>query len=116
MNIFLKPVFCAGCVLVMSTVVLAKLPALSDAAKAKEVEASAKAGWSVKVDGFLLCKSQDKVAAHYLKSAKAAGKDPQTLPTMPPCSDPGAFPYMPSGTAAPAPALPASAATPAKKS
>ena len=59
----------------MGTAVMAKLPALSDEAKAKAAEAAAKAAWSGKVDAYLSCKSQDKVAAHYYKTAKAANKD-----------------------------------------
>jgi len=50
---------------------LAKIPppVLDDAAKAKAAEAAAKTAWAGKVDAYLLCKSQDKVAAHYRKTA-----------------------------------------------
>ncbi|RZJ21967.1 MAG: hypothetical protein EOO54_11955 [Haliea sp.] len=50
---------------------LAKLPVpvLDDAAKAKAAEAAAKAAWTGKVDAYQLCKVQDKVAAHYRKTA-----------------------------------------------
>ena len=44
---------------VLSTSAWAKLPAPSDEAKAKAAEASAKTAHAGKVDGFLLCKSQD---------------------------------------------------------
>ena len=55
--------------------VMAKLPELSDEAKAKAAEAAAKSSWAGKVDNYLLCKSQDKAAASYYKTAKATGKD-----------------------------------------
>lgn len=77
---------------------LAKLPALDDAAKAKAAEAAAKTAWQGKVDAFQLCKSQDKVAAHYRKTAgqakPAAGKAaaPAAAST---CPDPGPFAYTP---------------------
>ena len=54
---------------------LAKLPALGDEAKAKAAETAAKSAWSAKVDNYLLCKSQDKVAASYYQTVKAAGKE-----------------------------------------
>ena len=52
----------------------AKLPAptLDDAAKAKAAEAAAKTAWQAKVDAYLLCKSQDRVAAHYMKASGKA--------------------------------------------
>ena len=95
-------VLVAACTL--ATSVLAKLPAPSDEAKAKAAETAAKAAHTGKVEGYLLCKSQDKVAAQYRKSAKAAGKPV----AMPPCADPGPFVY--SATAATPGAAPAPAA------
>jgi hypothetical protein len=74
---------------------LAKLPALSDEAKAKAAEAAAKTAWSGKVDAYQLCKSQDKVAAAYYKSAKAAGKETKPPTAAPACADPGPFSYTP---------------------
>jgi hypothetical protein len=117
--------------LVVATASLAKLPALSDEAKAKAAEASAKTAWSGKVEGFLLCKAQDKVAAKY-KSVKVADKDAKPVPKPSPkdanppaaagaCTDPGPFVYTPAAspavaaTPAPAAVTPA-AAVPAKKS
>jgi hypothetical protein len=79
----------------------AKLPALSDEAKAKAAETAAKAAWSTKVDTYLLCKSQDKVAASYYKTAMAAGKPTKPAATVPPCTDPGAFTYAPAEAAKP---------------
>lgn len=83
----------AACLL--GTLAFAKLPALSDEAKAKAAEAAAKTAWSAKVDAYLSCKSQDKVAAHYYKTAKAAGKETKPAVAMPACDDPGAFTYVP---------------------
>ncbi len=92
-----------------SATAFAKLPAPSDEAKAKAAEAAAKTAHTGKVDGYLLCKSQDKVAAHVQKTNKAkAGKPVAT----PPCADPGKFVYTPPEAAA-APAAGASAAAPA---
>lgn len=62
----------------------AKLPAPSDEAKAKAAEAAAKTAWSGKVDNYLLCKSQDKTAAHYYKTNKTAKPAVATAP----CADP----------------------------
>jgi len=101
----------------LSATAFAKLPAPSDEAKAKAAEAAAKTAHAGKVDGYLLCKSQDKVAAHVQKTNKAkAGKPVAT----PPCADPGKFVYTPPEAAAPvagasaaAPAAPVKAAAPA---
>ena len=79
----------------VSSVVLAKLPAPSDEAKGKAAEVAAKTAWSGKVDNYLLCKSQDKVAASYYKTAMATGKDTKPAAATPPCVDPGAFAYVP---------------------
>lgn len=95
-------VLIAGCTLAMS--VFAKLPALSDEAKAKAAEAAAKTAHAGKVDAYLLCKSQDRTAAYYKKAGKG-GADKSA------CVDPGAFVYTP---AAPAPVAVAPAAA-AKK-
>jgi hypothetical protein len=84
-----------------STAALAKLPALSDEAKAKAAETAAKAAWSGKVDSYLLCKSQDKVAASYYKTAATAGKPTKPAAAAPPCADPGTFAYTPPEAAKP---------------
>jgi hypothetical protein len=92
----------------------AKLPAPDDATKAKAAETTAKAAWQAKVDGYQLCKSQDKVAAQYMKTAgkpvatqeakpapaasapvAAASGTPVAAAPLPPCTDPGAFAYNP---------------------
>jgi hypothetical protein len=129
----MKKLLIAALAFSASAIVLAKLPAPSDEAKAKAAEAAAKTAWTGKVDGYKLCKSQDAVAAKTAKAGKA-GKPAAT----PPCADPGAFVYTPpeaakpleaSGahspastaaappsTKAPAAAIAPAAAAPAKKS
>ena len=84
-----------------SVAAIAKLPPLSDEAKLKAAETAAKSTWSGKVDGYLLCKSLDKVAASYYKTAKTAGKDTKPPTATPPCADPGAFAYAPPEAAKP---------------
>ena len=76
---------------------LAKIPApeLSPEAKAKAAEAAAKTAWQGKLDAFQLCRSQDKVAAHFFKTAKAANKDVKPAIAAPSCADPGPFAYTP---------------------
>ena len=86
---------CAALWVTASTAAMAKLPALSDEAKAKAAETAAKAAWVGKTDNYLLCKSQDKVAASYYKTAMSTGKPTKTAATVPPCADPGAFAYVP---------------------
>ena len=108
----MKKTFISWATLVLASLfsasAMAKLPALSDEAKVKAAEAAAKTAHGNKVADFQLCKSREKVAAHYYKTAKASGK--QTTPPVatPPCADPGPF-----VAAAPAPAAPAVAAAPA---
>lgn len=91
---------------------LAKLPPLSDEAKAKAAEAAAKAAHAGKVDNYKLCLSMDKVAARYHAEAAKAGKTVTKPTETPACADPG--PFVPAG-ATPAAAAPAPPA-PAKKS
>jgi hypothetical protein len=108
--------------LAISFSAMAKLPALSDEAKAKAAEAAAKTAHGNKVADFQLCKSREKVGAHYYKTD---GKGKPAPTATPACVDPGAYkpaevtaaapsaaPAAPSATA-PAAAKPAAA--PAKK-
>lgn len=81
-----------------SGVALAKLPALGEEAKAKAAEAAAKTAWSGKVDGYLLCKWQDKVAASYYQTAKSTGKVTRPPAALPVCTEPGPFAYVPPDT------------------
>jgi hypothetical protein len=70
----------------------AKLPALSDDAKAKAAEAAAKTAWTDKVGLYQLCQSMDRVAETYRKGSKAAGKDaPAPSAGAPSCADPGPY-------------------------
>ena len=126
MNKPLLPTLLATLLLALSTAAFAKLPPPNDEAKAKAAEAAAKTAHTAKADGYLLCKSQDKVAAHVQRTNKAkAGKPVATAP----CADPGKFVYTPpeatptaavapAATPAATPAAPATApaAAPAKKS
>ncbi|MFY8179103.1 MAG: hypothetical protein ACOVKR_06815 [Limnohabitans sp.] len=100
-----------------SATAFAKLPPLDDEAKAKAEEAKAKTAHTAKADAYLLCKSQDKVAAHVQRTNKAKAGKPDATP---PCTDPGKFVYTPPEASAAAPAAAASAsaavaAAPAKK-
>ena len=114
MNKTLSPKLLATLLVGLSASAFAKLPPPNDEAKAKAAEAAAKTAHTAKADGYLLCKSQDKVAAHVQRTNKAkAGKPIAT----PPCADPGKFVYTPpeaSPSAAVAPnAAPATAPAPA---
>ncbi len=90
----MKNILIAGLVLSACTLALAKLPALSEEAKAKSDEAAAKIAWASKVDAYQLCQSQNWVATNYYKSAQAAGKETKPPVATPPCTDPGAFAYV----------------------
>ncbi|OOG41089.1 hypothetical protein [Polaromonas sp. A23] len=91
----MKKLLFAGLLAAASSMALAKLPALSDEAKAKAAETAAKAAWTGKVEGYQLCKAQDKVAASYYKTAKAAGKETKPAAAAPACAEPGPFAYVP---------------------
>ena len=113
----MKRILVTGALVVMGSFALAKLPPPDDATKAKAAETSAKQAWQAKVDGFQLCKAQDKVAAQYKKTAgtasqtakpessaalpvasapaAAASGTPVAAAPPPPCQDPGPFAYNP---------------------
>lgn len=93
----MKQLLIASLVFVACGAAFAKLPTpvLSDEAKAKAAETAARAAWSSKVDGYLLCKSQDRVAALYFQAAKSSGKEVKPAVPTPPCTDPGPFVYPP---------------------
>ncbi|MDP3759354.1 MAG: hypothetical protein Q8R01_02410 [Ramlibacter sp.] len=115
----MKAILLMGALWAASGMAAAKLPPPDDAAKAKAAETSAKAAWQAKVDGYLLCKAQDKVAARYAKAgaktaaakdvkpvaaasaapatATAASGTPMAMAAKPPppCQDPGPFAYNP---------------------
>jgi hypothetical protein len=105
----------AACAMVAglaTNAVFAKLPALSDDAKAKAAEAAAKTAHGDKVAGFQLCKSMNRTAAFYFAEAKKVNKETKPATATPDCTDPGAFVYPPP-VAAPAAAAPAAPAAPA---
>ncbi|MBA3772038.1 MAG: hypothetical protein H0X13_06010 [Ramlibacter sp.] len=94
----------------------AKLPPLDDAAKAKAAEAASKAAWQAKVDGFQLCKAQDKVAAQYMKTAgrNVPAKDAKlvaTAATAATSAAPATAPAAPAAATAAAAQPPAAAAS-----
>ncbi len=91
----MKIIIACAALLTASACALAKLPAMGDEAKAKAAEAAAKSAWSAKVDNYLLCKSQDKVAGSYYVAAKAAGKETKPATATPACAEPGVFSYSP---------------------
>ena len=102
----MKKLLLLACMLALGGSAWAKLPTPSDEAKAKAAEAAAKTAHGNKVADFQLCKSREKVAAHYYKTT-GKGK-PASREATPPCADPG--PYKPPEQAAapaPAPAKPA---------
>lgn len=90
--------------LAISFSAVAKLPAPSEEAKAKAAEAAAKTAHGNKIADFQLCKSREKVAAHYYKTQ---GKGKAAPTATPACVDPGA--YKPAEIAA----APAAASVPA---
>ncbi|MEO8310160.1 MAG: hypothetical protein ABI520_03215 [Caldimonas sp.] len=69
----------------------AKLPPISDDAKAKAAEAATKTAWTDKVGVYKLCQSMDRVASAYRASAAAAGKPASAADATPPCADPGPY-------------------------
>lgn len=95
-----------------ASVALAKLPPLSDEAKAKAADAAAKTAWSDKVGGFQLCRAMDRVAETYRKTSAATGKAAPAAVETPACADPGPFvaPVVAAPVAAPASAPPLEAA------
>lgn len=58
----------------------AKLPPLSDEAKAKAAEAKAKAGEAAKKDAAALEKAMDRAVAHYKKEKGGGGKTAAAAP------------------------------------
>lgn len=123
-----KKIFLTAAAALMASTAFAKLPTpvLTEEAKVKAAEAAAKTAHGNKVADFQLCKSREATAAHYYKTAKAAGKETKPPTEVPPCADPGAFVFPPPAAgAAPAPVTAAAAkpgvpakpaaATPVKK-
>lgn len=90
--------------------VAAKLPPLSDEAKAKAAETAAKSAWTDKVGAFQLCRAMDRTAETYRNRTKAAGKEAPVAVETPPCADPGPFVPPVAVAASAAPPLEASGA------
>lgn len=124
----MKRTLCLSILALAAAGAAAKLPPLSDEAKAKAAEAAAKAAHTGKVDTYKLCLSMDRVAARYMADAKKMGKDVKPASATAPCADPGAYTppdskpleaagaHSPPGTAASPPNTKApAAAAPAKK-
>jgi hypothetical protein len=89
----------------------AKLPPLSDEAKAKAAETAAKTAWTDKVGGYQLCRSMERTAEHYRKTAASTGKVAPPPVETPACTDPGAFvPPVVTAAASAAPPLEAAGA------
>jgi hypothetical protein len=110
----MKLIFVCVAALALAGPAFAKLPAPSDEAKAKAAEAGAKTAHGGKVEAYLLCKAQDKVAARTNKPAKPAGKDTKAVAApASACVDPGAFVYTPAAPAAPVVAAPSAPSAPA---
>lgn len=93
---------------VLAAPALARLPPLSEEAKAKAEETKARGAHGDKVAAYKLCLAMDKVAADYRARARSAGKEVRPATETPPCTDPGAFVPAPAAAAS-APAVPVAA-------
>ena len=92
----------------LANVSLAKLPPLTDEAKAKAAETAAKSAWTDKVGLYKLCQTMDRLAASYRASPAGAAAPASAPEATPPCTDPG--PYVAQATAPAAKPLEASGA------
>jgi hypothetical protein len=95
----------------MAGPVYAKLPALSEEAKARAAETAARSAHANKVADFQLCKSRERTASHYFRNLKTQGKDAPTPTETAACTDPGPFVSV-TPVAASAPAASTVAAAP----
>ena len=78
-------VYCALMTVAMATPALAKLPPLSDEAKAKAAETTAKAAWADKVGLYKHCLVTDRIANAYRKTGTAATTPAAvSMPAVPP--------------------------------
>lgn len=85
----------AGLLPLSCTLALAKLPPLSEEAKAKAAETAARTAWTDKVAAYKLCQSMDRTASVYFAEAKKAGRDVKPATATAACADPGPFAYTP---------------------
>lgn len=106
----MKPLLLAVTLALACGSAAARLPPPDDAAKAKAAETAARAAWQAKVDGYQLCKAQDRVAALYKANA---AKQARTAPagTALPVSTTPAPRAAASAAAAPAAAAPGAGAS-----
>lgn len=81
----------AAALLLATGAAFAKLPPLSDEAKARAAEAAARAAHNGRVENFKLCKSMESVAAAYHAGLKKSGKPVPAADATPACADPGPF-------------------------
>jgi hypothetical protein len=89
--------------LALSGAAMAKLPPPSEEAKAKAAETAAKNAWQAKVNGYQLCKAQDKVAAQYRKTSGGTTAAKDAKAAAPAAADSAAAAPTPAATAAAAP-------------
>ncbi|MEP7301566.1 MAG: hypothetical protein ABI699_08545 [Caldimonas sp.] len=76
---------------VLASAAFAKLPPLSDEAKAKAAEAAVKSAWTDKVGLYKVCQAMDRAAETYRAQVKASGGAASAPDPTPPCTDPGPF-------------------------
>ena len=70
----------------------AKLPPLSDTAKAQAAEAAAKTAWGDKVGAYKTCLAMDRAAENFRKNAMADRRIiPEPTPGAPACVEPGPY-------------------------
>ncbi len=86
-----KPAVVALLAVLATGPLLAKLPALSEEAKAKAAETAAKAAWTDKGGLYKVCMVMNKTADRYRAEQRAAGKEAPSLDPMPGCADPGPY-------------------------
>ena len=71
---------------------VAKLPPVSDEAKAKAEEAAAKSAWTDKIGAYKTCIAMDRAADNFRQNAKTQGKIiPEPTPGLSACADPGPY-------------------------
>jgi hypothetical protein len=78
--------------LLVAVPAFAKLPAPSEADKAKAAEAASKTAWSDKVDAYKTCLAGDRAAENFRRNAAADKKIiPEPNPGVARCTDPGPY-------------------------
>ena len=100
----MKQILLSVVLAVAAGLALAKLPPPDAVAMAKAAEAAARQTWQAKVDGYKLCKEQDKIAALYKKTASSAAAKP-LVPVAAAAATPQAATATPAAAAPPAPCI-----------